>query len=119
MRNFISILSIFFAFSSFTVFAHEGETHAPKAPVSSEMASTSAQHVITEGIKRNQLPASWENSQLVSVEKNKGADKSEWVVKFNNESIEDSAEKTLYIFLNLDGSYITANFIGPASSYSK
>lgn len=115
MRKFSLILSVCFAFISFSAVAHDGEEHAAHAArplLDSRGASESAQHVIAQGIERNMLPVSWGNVTSESAEKKMGKEKYEWVVIFNNKSIEDPAEQTLYVFLTLDGRYIAANFTG-------
>lgn len=113
MRKTILILSICFAFNSSPALAHGNESHGHAGTLESvEDAFRAAQHIIVQGIMRQMLPESWENATPISAEVKMGEEIREWVIVLSNESIEKSAEQTLYIFLSLGGSYIRANFTG-------
>jgi len=109
-------LSIFFTMllisTSFSVLAHNGEHHGDQKNVSAEQASVSAHHVVIEGIKRGLIPAGWKNIDAASAEKTMADEKTQWLVRFENQNAADPTKQTLYVFLNLDGSYISANFTG-------
>lgn len=65
---------------------------------------------ISRFVKAGKIDSSWSNSShKQSITKDfKG--KTEWVVTFNNEK--GVKGKNLYIFLNLEGGFVAANFTG-------
>lgn len=88
-----------------------GHSHST-APVNQATAKANALEIVASLVKRNKLDNSWGSITASSVEKKTFGDHSEWLAIFVNDKITDSAKRTLYIFLSLDGAYIAANHSG-------
>lgn len=61
-------------------------------------------------IKKGKINASWKDASYKESVKKDFSGRKEWVVTFGNEKGEKG--KTLYIFLNLKGGFVAANFSG-------
>ena len=63
-------------------------------------------------VKEQRIGTSWlRATHLRSGVKEFGAEK-EWVVTFQNKNIEDKKKKRLYVFINIFGDFVAANFTG-------
>ncbi len=63
-------------------------------------------------VSKGKLDASWKNATLDKAELVAGKDKKEWKLSFKNAAEKDASKQTLYMFFNLTGNYIGANFSG-------
>lgn len=89
--------------------SHHGHSHGEVAP--SRIASK-ASGKLFDLIKRGKIPASWENAELVSVEKKTFKKGDEWVASYKNPQISEGDKQVLYFFYSLDGHYIAVNYSG-------
>jgi len=76
------------------------------------MAQKMASIEIKRLVKERKIGLSWlRATYLKSVEKKFGSEK-EWVVIYKNRKIKNNKKKTLYVFLNLFGDFLAANYTG-------
>jgi len=93
--------------------AGPGHTHSHEhEEITQQGAIEKATAKIRQLVKKGKIPQSWASIDAVSAEKKKFKKGSEWVVKFNNDKIEDKSKQTLYVFFSLDGHYLAANYTG-------
>lgn len=104
----IGLLSTFFISGTF---AHTDHHHAKKEASEATVKSNAQKHV-ERLIGKKKLAANWSKAKLASSEKKQIKGRTEWLVKFENPEVEDTSKKTLYMFLNIYGDFIAANFTG-------
>lgn len=63
-------------------------------------------------IKKGKLDQSWSEIKVKNVEKKTFSKGPEWVVSFYNGKVTDKSRQTLYMFYDMDGHYLAANFTG-------
>ena len=63
-------------------------------------------------IKAGKLEASWAAIRPEKVEIVDGKKGKEWKLSFKNPAVTDAGKQTLYMFYNLPGNFIAANFTG-------
>jgi hypothetical protein len=76
------------------------------------LALNSASCVVERMVERNAIPASWRGIEPNSAVLRQRNNATEWVVTFENSSIANPAERTLYVMLTQGGVYIAANYTG-------
>jgi len=110
-----SIISLFLVMSmlSFTSWAQldHGHTH-DLPPVTQDVAEIRAMEVVTALTEKDMIDKSWDSIKVATIEQKMFDGHTEWVVTFQNDSIEDLAKRTLYVFLTLGGEYTGANYTG-------
>jgi len=110
-RIFVCLLTLF-ALSTATAFAGPGHSHGPVTPINEAQALEKATSIVKNIASKGKIEASWAAVAPASGEKKQGKFGTEWVVVFNNPKVEDKTKQTLYVFLNLGGDYIAANYTG-------
>lgn len=108
-------LSLVLSILSGAAIAGSGHDHGHShsyTPVNQATAEVNAADIVAELIKRNQLDNSWSTIKASSIEKITVKGNPEWVAVFVNNKVADKDKQKLYVFLNLGGQYIAANFTG-------
>ena len=104
---------------SFTSHGHgDGHHHPPvhsKPQLSQEKIKIIARNHLkrlahADKDKKSKIDPSWITADFNKAEKKSFNGRIEWVVTFNNDK--DKKGKTIYIFLNPNGSFVAANFTG-------
>lgn len=81
-------------------------------PITSEQAVKKASKHVQKLVKKGKIDASWSGVMAKSVEEKTYGHGPEWVVAFQNKSIEVPEKQTLYIFYTINGKYLASNFTG-------
>ena len=112
MRKIIICLLLLLAFTVTVAYAGSGHSHGPTTPVSKEQALEKATSMVKTFVEKEKLDASWAEVAPTSGAKKQMKSGKEWVVTFNNPTVEDKTKQTLYVFLNVGGEYLAANYSG-------
>lgn len=112
MRKFIVCLLTALALSATSAYAGSGHSHGPVTPVAEEQVIKNASDVVAALVQKGKIDASWKEVKPTDAKKKKNQYDQEWVVTFNNSKVAKKEQKTLYVFLSLDGQYLGANFSG-------
>ena len=90
-----------------------GHTHGHESgPITSEQVVKKATKHVQKLVKKGKVDASWSGVGVKSVEEKSYGHGPEWVVIFQNKSIEDPQKQTLYVFYTISGKYLASNFTG-------
>ncbi|MDH5219490.1 MAG: DUF6488 family protein [Gammaproteobacteria bacterium] len=89
---------------------HDG--HAHSHDVDANTAKKNAAKVVNKLVEKKKISDTWGSTQATTVEKKRFGKQDEWVVTFKNPKEQDSSKQTLYVFLNMEGKYLAANFTG-------
>ena len=112
MRTLILLISLTLSTGSFAGpgggHSHGHDHSAPK--ISKEKTEQLGRSHIERLIKAEKLNISWKNSTFDKSKKKNFKGRTEWVVTFNNKK--GIKGKKLYIFLELSGEFVAANFTG-------
>jgi hypothetical protein len=81
-----------------------GLPYAKKAQIESY-----ARYIVTQQVRRGELPSSWENAVLEHVGQADYQFQREWVVAFRNGQ-ESAPRRQLFVFFDLQGGYLGSNF---------
>ncbi|MBT3983226.1 MAG: hypothetical protein HOE90_17870 [Bacteriovoracaceae bacterium] len=118
MHHFL--ISLILLLGPVSSFAHSNHHHGKK--IKKDQVIVRAKFELGKLVKNEKLEKSWLEATIVSFEiktfekKNKSGKVlktiKEWVVSFNNAKIKDEKKKILFIFLNLKGKFVAANFSG-------
>ncbi|KZY33186.1 MULTISPECIES: DUF6488 family protein [unclassified Oleiphilus] len=116
MKYLISapLILVMFLFGQ-TALAGPGSGHShghQHKPITSEQAINKATKHVWKLAKKGKIDASWSSVTSKSVEEKSFGHGPEWVVTFENESIEDPKKQTLYVFFTINGKYLASNFTG-------
>ena len=112
MRKILICLLVLITFTVAVAYAGAGHSHGPTKPVSKEQALEKATSMVKIFVKKEKLDASWaEVAPATGIKKQMKSDQ-EWVITFINPKVEDETKQTLYVFLNVGGEYLAANFSG-------
>ncbi len=109
-----SLLTLIFLFGQ-TALAGPGHGHShdhDHGPITSEQAVSKATKHVQKLIKNKKIDSSWSVVKSKSVEEKSYGHGPEWVVTFENQSIEDPEKQTLYVFYTINGKYLASNFTG-------
>jgi len=87
-----------------------GHYHGPR--ISETEAKTAAKGVVSELIEVNKIDSSWSLTEPGPAAQRTFEGHLEWVVTFQNDTIEDETRRTLYVFLTLGGEYTGSNYTG-------
>jgi hypothetical protein len=90
---------------------HERGGHTHEKMTQSAAADAAAKKR-DELVKAGKIEASWNGVAVKSVEQKSFSKGPEWVVTFQNDAAADQAKSTLYVFYDLDGHFLAANFTG-------
>lgn len=112
MRKFFICLLTLFAFTGTAAYAGAGHSHGPVTPISEAQALEKATIIVKKIVKKGKLDSSWAEVAPTAGVKKQTKFGREWVITFDNPKIEDKAKQTLYMFLNVGGEYIAANYSG-------
>lgn len=88
-----------------------GHNHAHE-PVTQQQAEQQASRVVSALINKGVIENSWTSVKVDKSEKKTFGGNQEWVVSYKNAAVSDPKKSTLYIFLNVAGEYIAANYTG-------
>ena len=96
--------------------ALSGRTHIDPEYARKKIGAHKALKIATSEIERlvkeQRIGNSWlKATHLKSGKKTFGAE-IEWVVTFQNKNIEDTKREKLYVFINVFGDFVAANFTG-------
>ena len=97
---------------STTAFAHSSHSHAAKKEVSEIKIKAVVLSNVNRLVANKKLEDSWKKAEIKSLIKKKFGPKEEWVATLENSSSSDKEKATLYVFVNLFGDFIAANFTG-------
>lgn len=118
MKKLIIVTLALFVFTTTSAYAagsHShggGHSHDHHSTVSKAQLLVNAQKVVKKIVSKGKLDPSWTDIEPTKAEQNDTPDTTEWVVTFENPAITDDAKKTLYVFMDLKGRYIAANYTG-------
>ena len=110
MLRFIVILLTAATLSATSAFAGPGHSH--EGPITEMEAIKDASAVVAAFVQKGSLDASWSEVKATEAQKKKIKYTQKWVVTFSNPSEPNPENKTLHVFLNVDGEYLGANFSG-------
>ena len=110
-RIFICLLTLF-AFAGTSAHAGSGHSHGPVKPISEAQALEKATSIVKGIVNKGKLDSSWAEVAPISGIKKQSKSGYEWVIAFNNPKVEGKEKQTLYVFLDLGGEYIAANYSG-------
>ena len=106
------VFSLFLIFISHA-YAGSGHDHGHShAKVSKEAAEKFAKDSVSQLVQKESIDKSWSSVSVQSAEQKEFGEHKEWVIVFNNEGAKNPKERTLYIFLTLEGEYVAANYTG-------
>ena len=109
MKKLITVLLCSTLLSVFPAFAGTGHSHDP---ISKEMATQKAEKRLQSLVTKGKIDKSWQDTKAADVQKKNYGGTNEWVVTFNNPSINDKTKQKLYMFFKLDGHYLATNYTG-------
>ena len=112
MHKIIICLLALFVFSGTVAYAGSNHSHGPTIIITEAQAIEKATSIVKRFVKREKIDSSWAEVAPSSSVKKQMEFKDEWVITFDNAKIEDKAKQTLYVFINLGGEYIAANYTG-------
>ncbi len=90
--------------------AEHGHSHGPE--ITEDEAKLVASGIVRELAENNKIDTSWNKTEVTSISKKTFDGHLEWVITFQNDTIEDQAKRTLYIFLTPGGEFTGANHTG-------
>lgn len=116
MKTFVFLISLTFSTYIFAGPGH-GHGHGPVdtcKKLATDNIETSSIEIgkchISRYVKASKLDTSWKSAKHIKSALKDFKGKNEWVITFKNEK--EKKGKNLYIFLNLKGGFIAANFSG-------
>ncbi len=104
------LVGILFGLLCASANAHPG--HDSFQPVSQSEAIEQANAIIASAMFRNKLHASWADKQLKSATQRDTPNGPVWVIVFHNPGEPDATHATVYVFVDVLGNYLGANFTG-------
>ncbi len=121
MKIFIKVTVVTLALSLTTLYAGEPHKHsqscnhdyqALKNEVSKTTIKNNAKQRVQELVLEKKVPKSWKSAQISKIGKTHYGDTDDWVIGFDNLKIKDKTKQTLYIFINVRGKIMGANYTG-------
>ncbi|MDQ7060986.1 MAG: DUF6488 family protein [Sulfurimonas sp.] len=92
----------------------KGHGHSHGVHSKKEMSKESIKSIAEKEMKRlaseKKIPNSWSSIKTLNIKKT--GHHNDWAVSFNNPSIQEKAEQTLYIFVGSNGDLKGANYSG-------
>ena len=99
---------VLFIFLPLVLMAHGDHTQE----ISQNTIRVAAKEKVRALAKSNKIPMSWKSVSMKEMRKVQYEYVQEWVVIFDNKKIENSKKKRLYIFVDLHGMVVGANYTG-------
>lgn len=96
-------------------FAGAGHDHADghaHATMSEAAAQEQAANKVAEFVSKGKIEESWRGAKPNKISQKTFSKGPEWVVEFVNEAAADPSKRTLYVFFDMNGHYLAANFTG-------
>ncbi len=113
MSRFASSVLLGLALTAAPVYAAEhesgGHTHQQMTQAAASDAATKKRDDL---VKAGKLENSWGSVAVKSVEQKTFSKGPEWLVTFQNDAAKDPAKRTLYMFYDMNGHFLAANFTG-------
>lgn len=109
MKLYIVLITSILSLTSFAGPGAPGHSHEAPAIAKENTVAIGRYHV-ERLVKKGKIGKSWLNSEYEKTVKKTFGKRKEWVVTFTNSK--GVKGKKLYIFLELSGSFIAANFSG-------
>lgn len=111
MTKLFKLLTVL-AFTFSILNAHGHHDHGHKHHVSKSGIQQAAKKQLALLVENDKIEKSFADSFLADTREKKFGKFTEWVVRFDNDKIKDKTQKSLYIFLNLKGKVLGANYTG-------
>lgn len=112
IKTSLVVLVLLFVQAALAGPGHEHSHDHHHGPITSEQAVKKATKHVQKLVDSGKIDASWSSAHSKSVEEKSYGHGPEWVVTFENKSIEDPEKQTLYVFYTIDGKYLASNFTG-------
>lgn len=112
MRILLTVLIFGFLLFPSLSFSHSSGHSQSYDPITSETAEKKAREFVAFSILEKRLDTSWSKVSDVRTEKKTINENPEWIVIFKNDKVNDKKKQTLYIFFDLYGNFLGANFTG-------
>lgn len=96
---------------SSTAIAHSG--HGARGPITQERAEARVESVIQRLVDRNKLESSWQQAQRQSVLQKETAQGRVWMIQYDNPTVSDPKNRSLYIVLDEMGNTLSASHSAP------
>ncbi len=96
------------AFLAVPALAHPDE-HDQQYRVERKPIGQSAQEAVIKLVAQAKLPASWSKAKPLDTKMRTKDGAEQWVVTFRNGQIRNSAKRNLYVIMNTEGGFISAN----------
>ncbi|NOZ55022.1 MAG: hypothetical protein GXP08_18100 [Gammaproteobacteria bacterium] len=107
------IFALILSFFSLTAIAGTDHDHSHShTPVSQSQAEATAIKNVIRLADNGKIDKSWKSIKVMKTEQKTFNEHLEWVVVFENKTLNDPAKQTLYVFLTLGGEYLAANYTG-------
>ena len=107
-RLFTPMMILALTLSSLNAHVHHNHKHEVSKSQIQQQAKIQLK-LLVEGKK---IDETFIDSFLASTEEKEFGKFTEWVVRFENKKMEDKTKQNLYIFLNLKGKVLGANYTG-------
>jgi len=88
-----------------------GHSHN-QVTLSKDKAKKVAIKTLNDLVKSGKINKSWSGKVVVKSEKKQFHHSKEWVISFKNRTLKDKTKQTLYIFINMHGQSMGANYSG-------
>lgn len=112
LLNILLVTLITFSITGNGVFAHSSHSHAAKPKVTEIKVKAIVTTQVNRLMEKKKLESSWGQFELKDLVKKKFGPREEWVATLVNTKASAEDKKTLYVFIDLYGNFIAANFTG-------
>ncbi len=113
MKLFKITIFILLLTFGFTPLAAHGGSHSHE---SSEVPEAKIKDIATAYVvilvNKNKVERSWSKSSIIDSQKKVFHKNTEWVISFSNDYVKDVEKQILYIFINMEGKVMGANYTG-------
>ncbi len=96
------------AFFAVPALAHP-DGHDQQFRVERKPIGQSAQEAVIKLVAQAKLAASWSKAKPLNTKMRTKDGAEQWVVTFRNDQIRNSAKRNLYVIMNTEGGFISAN----------
>ncbi len=96
------------AFLTVPALAHP-DGHDQQFKVERKPIGQSAQEAVIKLVAQAKLPASWSNAKPLNTKIRTKDGAQQWVVSFRNNQIRSATRRNLYVIMNTEGGFISAN----------
>lgn len=108
----ISLMMVSFLFFFSATYAHSSHSHGSKKEVSEIKVKAIVTSQVNRLIAKQKLEKSWGKVEIKELVKKKFGAKEEWVATLVNPNVSEKDKSVLYVFINLYGDFVAANFTG-------